>query len=197
METLKKMTDDELVHSYYDGNNNTAFDLLLQRHQQYIYNYILFRVKNIQLTEDIFQETFVKAITSIKRGFYSPSGKFRGWLSRIAHNLVIDHYRQLKNENTVSNDETSIDLLNDKSLCDSTIEDILIEMQISSDVRKIIRHLPDVQKEVLLMRYYQDLSFKEIAELTGVSINTALGRMRYALINMRRIAEENKMQLTR
>lgn len=196
METLKLMTDDELVHLYSNEDNNTAFDVLLKRHQQYIYNYIYFKVRDNQVTEDIFQESFIKAIVSIQRGAYLPSGKFRGWLARIAHNLTIDYFRQIKNENTFSNDDTEIDLLNDKTLCDGTIEDELIAMQITSDVRVLISHLPDVQKEVLVMRYYKDLSFKEIADLTGVSINTALGRMRYAIINMRRMAEENNIALT-
>lgn len=196
MEVLNSMTDDQLVHQYCCEGNNSAFDLLLQRHQQYIYNYIFFRVKSVQLTEDIFQESFTKAIVSLKKGSYTPAGKFRGWLSRIAHNLIIDHFRQQKNENTVSNDDAPVDLLNNHLLCDGTIEDALIEMQITKDVKKIIKELPNVQREVLIMRYYRDLSFKEIAELTGVSINTALGRMRYAIMNMRRIAEENKIQLT-
>ena len=194
--SLNPMTDDELVNEYYHGGNNVAFDILLQRHQQNVYNYIFFKVRNEHLTEDIFQETFIKAITCIQRGAYTPSGRFGGWISRIAHNLIIDHYRQLKAENTISNDDAQVDLLNDKSLCERTIEDSLIELQITSDVRKLIDHLPDVQKEVLVMRYYKDLSFKEIAELTDVSINTALGRMRYAIINMRRIAEENNVTLT-
>lgn len=196
METLKTMTDDQLVHLYSDEGNNIAFDTLLKRHQQYIYSYIYFKVRDNQIAEDIFQETFVKAIVSIQRGAYLPSGKFRGWLARIAHNLTIDHFRQVKNENTYSNDDREIDLLNDKSLCDGTIEDELILMQITSDIRTLIAHLPDVQREVLIMRYYKDLSFKEIADLTGVSINTALGRMRYAIINMRRMAEENNIVLT-
>lgn len=196
MEALTSMTDDCLVNEYYDGDNNEAFDILLQRHQRSIYNYIFFKIKNTQLTEDIFQETFVKAIMSIKRGAYVPSGRFKSWVTRIAHNLIIDYYRQQKAENTISNDEVSVDLFNDKSLCDGTIEDELVGLQITSDVRKLISHLPDVQKEVLVMRYYKNLSFKEIAEKTDVSINTALGRMRYAIINMRRIAEENNMILT-
>ncbi len=196
METLKTMTDDQLVHLYSDEGNNIAFDTLLKRHQQYIYSYIYFKVRDNQIAEDIFQETFVKAIVSIQRGAYLSSGKFRGWLARIAHNLTIDHFRQVKNENTYSNDDREIDLLNDKSLCDGTIEDELILMQITSDIRTLIAHLPDVQREVLIMRYYKDLSFKEIADLTGVSINTALGRMRYAIINMRRMAEENNIVLT-
>lgn len=196
METLKLMTDDELVHLYSNEGNNIAFDVLLKRHQQYIYNYIFFKVRDNQVAEDIFQESFIKAIVSIQRRAYSPSGKFRGWLARIAHNLTIDYFRQIKNENTFSNDDTEIDLFNDKSLCDGTIEDELIAMQITSDIRVLISHLPDVQKEVLVMRYYKDLSFKEIADLTGVSINTALGRMRYAILNMRRMAEENNIALT-
>lgn len=190
------MTDDQLVAEYYNEQNSLAFDILLQRHQQSIYNYIFFKVRNEQLTEDIFQETFVKTITCIQRGSYTPSGRFRGWVSRIAHNLIIDHFRQQKAENTISNDDAPIDLLNDKSLCGGTIEDDLVQEQITSDIRKIIAQLPDVQREVLVMRYYKDLSFKEIAELTGVSINTALGRMRYAIINMRRIAEEYNVALT-
>lgn len=196
METLKTMTDDQLVHMYYDAGNNSAFDVLLQRHQQYIFNYINFKIRDTQITEDIFQETFVKAIISIQRGAYSPSGKFRGWVARIAHNLIIDHFRMIKSENTLSNDDSDIDLFNNKSLCDSTIEDHLISMQITEDVRSLIAHLPDVQKEVLVMRYYKDLSFREIADLTGVSINTALGRMRYAIMNIRRMAEENNIVLT-
>lgn len=194
--SLNSMTDDQLVSEYFNRGNNTAFDILLQRHQQNVYNYIFFKVKNEQLTEDIFQETFIKAITCIKRGAYTPSGRFGGWVSRIAHNLIIDHFRQLKAENTISNDDTQVDLLNNKSLCDGTIEDDLIEMQITADIRKLITCLPNVQKEVLIMRYYKGLSFKEIADLTGVSINTALGRMRYAIINIRRIAEENNVTLT-
>lgn len=194
--SLTLMTDDQLVGEYFNRGNNVAFDILLQRHQQNVYNYIFFKVKNEQITEDIFQETFVKAITCIKRGAYTPSGRFGGWVSRIAHNLIIDHFRQLKAENTISNDDSQVDLLNNKSLCDGTIEDDLIEMQITADIRKLITYLPEVQKEVLIMRYYKGLSFKEIADLTGVSINTALGRMRYAIINIRRIAEENNVTLT-
>lgn len=196
METLKNMSDDQLVHAYSNEGNNIAFDLLLQRHQQYVFNYINFKIRDTQITQDIFQETFVKAIMSIQRGAYSPSGKFRGWLARIAHNLIIDHYRQIKSENTLSNDDSSIDLFNNKSLCDGTIEDDLINMQITADIRALISHLPNVQREVLIMRYYKDLSFKEIADLTGVSINTALGRMRYAIMNIRRMAEENDIILT-
>lgn len=195
METLRAMTDEELVTTYSNGDN-FAFDILLSRHKQSVFNYIYFTVRKRELAEDIFQETFIKAIVTIKQGRYTETGKFRAWISRIAHNLIIDHFRQEKNENTVSNDDAPIDLLNNTSLCDGTIEDEMVQNQITSDVRKLISYLPDTQREVLEMRYYQDLSFKEIADQTGVSINTALGRMRYAIINMRRMADENSIILT-
>jgi RNA polymerase sigma-70 factor (ECF subfamily) len=195
MGILNKMTDEELVVSYYEGNN-TAFDCLLERHNSSLFNYIYFIVKNKELAEDVFQETFIKAITMIQQGRYTETGKFRAWITRIAHNLIIDHFRQKKNENTVSNDTVSVDLLNNASLCDRTIEDLLVQNQILADVRKLITQLPENQREVLEMRYYQDLSFKEISEITGVSINTALGRMRYAILNMRKMAEENQMILS-
>ena len=192
---LKKMTDEQLVVLYAEGNNS-AFDVLLTRHKSNIYSYIYFIVRNREMAEDIFQETFVKAITTIKQGRYTESGKFRAWINRIAHNLIIDNYRQEKNEQTISNDDCEVDLLNNAKLSDGTIEDELVKDQILADVKKLITYLPDNQKEVLLLRYYQDLSFKEIAEITGVSINTALGRMRYAILNMRRLAEEKNMILT-
>lgn len=195
METLKIMTDEELVQSYFIGNNQ-AFDILLDRHKQSVFSYIYFIVRKKELAEDIFQETFIKAIVNIKQGRYTENGKFRAWISRIAHNLIIDHFRQMKNENTVSNDDAPVDLLNDMSLCDGTIEDKLIKSQITSDIRKLISFLPDSQREVLEMRYYQGLSFKEISDQTGVSINTALGRMRYAILNIRKMAEDNRIILT-
>ncbi len=195
MEELISQTDEQLVSDYSNGNNQ-AFDILLDRHKQVVYSYIYFTVRNRELAEDIFQETFIKAILTIKQGRYTETGKFRAWISRIAHNLIIDHFRQKKNENTVSNDEAPVDLLNNPSLCDGTIEDEIVRLQITSDIRKLISYLPDSQREVLEMRYYQDLSFKEIAEQTGVSINTALGRMRYAILNIRRMAEEHDIVLT-
>ncbi len=195
MVQLKKMTDEELVVVYAQGNNS-AFDVLLNRHRSSLYSYIYFIIRNRELAEDIFQETFVKAIVTIKQGRYTENGKFRAWLSRIAHNLIIDNYRQEKNEQTVSNDECDVDLFNNAKLSDGTVEDMIVKDQIMLDVRKLIECLPDNQKEVLILRYYQDLSFKEIADITGVSINTALGRMRYAILNMRRLAEEKNMILT-
>lgn len=195
MNTLKKMTDEELVVLYAEGNN-AAFDVLLNRHKSNIHSYIYFIVRNRDLAEDIFQETFVKAIVTIKQGRYTENGKFKAWITRIAHNLIIDNFRQERSENTISNDDVEVDLFNNMKLCDGTVEDHLVNRQVLSDVKKLVQHLPDNQREVLEMRYYQDLSFKEIADITGVSINTALGRMRYAILNMRRMANENRMELS-
>lgn len=189
------MTDEQLVKAYAQGNNE-AFDILLKRHQERIFNYILRIIKNEDIANDIFQETFVKAILTIKQGRYTENGKFPAWISRIAHNLIIDYYRQEKSENLQSADIDDVDVLNRKELCEETIEDMIISDQIKEDVKYLIKELPYLQREVLKMRYYQNLSFKEIAELTGVSINTALGRMRYAILNLRRIAMEKDIVLT-
>ena len=188
------LTDDMLVARYSEGDNK-AFDELLARYQGKLFNYIYFIVRSQEVAEDIFQETFVKAITTIQQGRYTASGKFSAWLIRIAHNMIIDGFRQERNENTVSNDETEMDLLNDADLCDDNIETQMVNEQTLTDVRRLVDALPDNQREVVYMRFYQDLSFKEIADITGVSINTALGRMRYALLNMRRIAEEKHIVL--
>ena len=190
------LTDEMLVREYAEGNND-AFDTLLRRHQDRIYSYILRVIKNEDVANDIFQETFVKAIMTIRQGRYTENGKFPAWISRIAHNLIIDYYRQEKSENLQSVDLTEVDILNRRDLCEETIEDVIITDQIFADVKYLIEELPDLQKEVLKMRYYQGLSFKEIAELTGVSINTALGRMRYAILNLRRIAHDKDIILTR
>ena len=195
MENLQKMTDDVLVALYTKGNNQ-AFDILLERYKDKLYSYIYFSVRNDELAEDIFQETFVKAIVTIQQGRYTENGKFSAWLTRIAHNLIIDLFRQERNENVVSNDETEVDLFNNIKLSDDTIETKLVNEQVLSDVRRLVDVLPDNQREVVYMRFYQDLSFKEISEITGVSINTALGRMRYALLNLRRLAEEKNIELT-
>lgn len=188
------LTDDMLVARYSEGDNK-AFDELLARYQSKLFNYIRFTVRDQEQAEDIFQETFVKAIVTIQQGRYTATGKFGAWLTRIAHNLIIDGYRQERSENTVSNDEAETDLLNDADLCDDNIEMQMVAEQTLSDVRRLVDALPDNQREVVYMRFYQDLSFKEIAEITGVSINTALGRMRYALMGMRRIAEEKHIVL--
>lgn len=196
MQNLEKLSDDVLVAYYSEGNNN-AFDVLLTRHQAKVYNYILQMVKDRNLADDIFQETFVKAITTIKQGRYAEAGKFSAWVCRIARNLIIDNFRQEKVEATVSTDDSNYDVLNRKDLSEDTIEDMLIDSQIQADVRRLVKQLPDSQREVLIMRYYKGLSFKEIADVTGVSINTALGRMRYAILNLRRIAKENRIALSR
>lgn len=195
MKNLKTMTDEALVDLYARGNNS-AFDVLLNRYKKNIHSYIFYIVRNQDLTEDIFQETFLKVIMTIKQGRYTDSGKFKAWITRIAHNLIIDNYRQERNENTISNDEVEVDLFNDMKLCDANVEDDMVQEQVFADIKKLVKHLPDNQREVLEMRYYQDMSFKEIADLTGVSINTALGRMRYAILNMRRMADENRMELS-
>jgi RNA polymerase sigma-70 factor (ECF subfamily) len=195
MNTLKLMTDEELVILYAEGDN-AAFDVLLNRYKSSIHSYIYYIVHNRDLTEDIFQETFVKVIMTIKQGRYTENGKFKAWITRIAHNLIIDYFRQERSENTISNDEVEVDLFNNMKLCDGTVEDDMVRRQVLSDVKKLIEYLPDNQREVLEMRYYKNFSFKEIADMTGVSINTALGRMRYAILNMRRMAEENKMELS-
>ncbi|OUO54277.1 RNA polymerase subunit sigma-24 [Parabacteroides sp. An277] len=195
MNTLDLLTDENLVILYAEGNN-AAFDVLLNRHKASIHSYIYFIVRNKELAEDLFQETFVKVIMTIKQGRYTENGKFKAWITRIAHNLIIDNFRQERNENTISNDEVEVDLFNNVNLCDRTIEDQMVEHQVYADIRKLIRFLPENQREVLEMRYYQDLSFKEIADLTGVSINTALGRMRYAILNLRRMADEHHIELS-
>ena len=196
MEALKILTDIELVELYAQGNSE-AFDALLYRHKNKVFAYIYFTVRNKELAEDIFQETFVRVITMLRQGRYAETGKFTAWVNRIAHNLIIDHFRQERSENTVSNDECSdFDLLNNSKLCDGTVEDYIIQEQIYGDVRNLVNILPEEQQTVVQMRYYEGLSFKEIADKTNVSINTALGRMRYALLNMRRIADEKGMVLS-
>ena len=196
MQDISRKTDEMLVKAYANGDNQ-AFDTLLRRHQNRVFNYILNIIKNKDVADDIFQETFVKAIMTIKQGRYTDTGKFSAWLTRIAHNLIIDYFRQEKSENTVSVDQDETDVLNRRDLSEENVEDLLVTCQINTDVRRIMQSLPDSQREVLEMRFYRDMSFKEIAETTGVSINPALGRMRYAVLNMRRIAQDNNIVLTR
>lgn len=195
MEDMNMLTDEQLVCLYAEGEN-TAFDVLLQRHQNRIFSYIYNIVKDKDLADDLFQETFVKAILTINQGRYTENGKFPAWITRIAHNLIIDYYRQEKAQAQLSCDNDDINILNRKELSEETIEDAIVRRQILSDVKLLVQELPESQKEVLEMRYYMDMSFKEIAEATGVSINTALGRMRYAILNLRKIAEERNIVLT-
>ena len=180
----------------YVGGDNKAFDELLARTQTKLFTYIMFVVRDHDMADDIFQETFVKVITKLQNGQYTDSGKFQFWVTRIAHNVIMDWYRAQKNEHIVEPTEDN-DLTNLKgaSVMDTYRETELVNEQVLADVKRLMNALPTPQREVVYMRFFQQLSFKEIAELTGVSINTALGRMRYALINLRRMAKEHKMEL--
>ena len=195
MKKIEEMTDEELAMSYIAGDRK-AFDLLLLRNQSKLFSYILFDVRDHDCANDIFQETFVKVITRLQQGKYVPSGKFGAWLLRIAHNMIMDWYREQRTENIIEtpkdNDMSNIKEL---SILDNSIESTFINTQIISDVKKMLNMLPPAQREVVFMRFYQELSFKEIAEATNVSINTALGRMRYAILNLRRMAKSHKIQL--
>ena len=196
MRNLDKYTDEQLVAAYASGDYE-AFDALLLRHKSRLFTYIVQMVRDRDLADDIFQETFVKAITTIRQGRYSDFGKFSAWITRIARNLAIDSFRAEKSEATVSTDDTNFDVLNRRELSEETVEDAMIDLQIEHDVRRLVDELPEPQREVLMMRFYKNFSFKEIAEMTGVSINTALGRMRYAILNMRRLAREKELILSR
>lgn len=192
MKTFDTFTDEMLVSSYAKGNN-AAFEELLCRHKDKVFSYIYSITHNRELTEDIFQETFVKAIVTIKQGNYTEHGKFAAWISRIAHNLVIDFYRKEANQNTCSNDSYDYDLLNNSELCEQHIEDVMIYEQTIEDMVGLIELLPENQQEIVKLRFYDDLSFKEIAEKVDISINTALGRMRYAVLNLRKLATQRNL----
>ena len=188
MKTLEQMTNEELAIMYVEGNNR-AFDLLLSRLQTKIFSYILFIVRDHDTADDIFQETFLKVISRLQQGLYATTGKFSAWVMRIAHNVIMDWYRLHKVENVVEAN-TGNDLSNvGTDITVGNIESQYVNDQIMNDVRHIMNRLPATQREVVFMRYYQDMSFKEIADATNVSINTALGRMRYAILNMRRMAK--------
>ena len=187
---------DEALALLYVGGDNRAFDELLARNQQKLYNYILFVVRDPELANDVFQETFVKVITRLQDGKYTDSGKFSFWLTTIAHNVIMDAFRQQKSEHVVEvYEDNDLNKLRRQDLLEINRENEFVNTQIMQDVRHLMDTLPAPQREVVYMRYYQDMSFKEIAEATGVSINTSLGRMRYALINMRRLAKEHDLQL--
>ena len=187
---------DESLALLYVGGDNRAFDELLARNQQKLYNYILFVVRDPELANDVFQETFVKVITRLQEGKYTDSGKFSFWLTTIAHNVIMDTFRQQKSEHIIeASEDNDLNKLRRQDLMEMNRENEFVNAQIMKDVRHLMDTLPAPQREVVYMRYYQDMSFKEIAEATGVSINTSLGRMRYALINMRRLAKEHDLQL--
>ena len=189
------MTNEQLALSYVNGNNQ-AFDLLLLRNQSKLFSYILFVVHDQDLANDIFQETFVKVITKLQERKYVDSGKFSAWIMRIAHNVIMDWYRDNRAQNIVeATEDNDLSNINSNNCLDYNIEDRYINEQVLRDVKKMMNLLPPTQREIVFMRFYQEMSFKEIAETTGVSINTALGRMRYAILNLRRMAKKSKMSL--
>jgi RNA polymerase sigma-70 factor (ECF subfamily) len=191
-----KISDSVLIVNYLDGNQN-SLEQLIHRHKNRVFAYILMVVKDKQLADDIFQDTFIKVINTIQAGSYKEEGKFIQWVMRIAHNLIIDYFRKSKRLPVIDNDNSEYDIFDTIQFTDVSVEDKMILDQIHRDVRELIEHLPKEQKDVLYMRHYSDMSFKDIAEHTDVSINTALGRMRYALINLRKLIEEKKVILTR
>lgn len=192
---LKQQSDQELVQRFLKGDN-ASIEILINRHKNKVYTYIILTVKNQHLAEDIFQDTFIKVIKSLHDGKYRDDGKFLSWVIRIAHNLIIDHFRKEKQINTFTSEDYEADIFNSKKLSEGNVEEFIIREQIIHDVRSLVNELPEDQKQVILLRHYGGLSFKEIAEQTNVSINTALGRMRYALINLRKLIRENKINLT-
>lgn len=192
---LTKLSDSQLLSAYLSGDGN-AISLLIERHKKRVTEYIRMMVKDRDVADDIFQETFIKVVRFIDEGRYTDNGKFLSWVLRIAHNQVIDYFRQNKQQNKITECDAGFDILGTLKFSNDTVEDRMVSSQIESDVRKLIEYLPEEQKQVVTMRYYDDLSFKEIAELTQVSINTALGRMRYALINLRKMIKENQLILS-
>jgi RNA polymerase sigma factor, sigma-70 family len=195
MKQLHEMTNEELALSYINGDNK-AFDLLLSRNQEQLFSYIFFIVKDRALADDLFQETFIKVITKLNEGKYCTNGRFGAWLITVAHNTIMDFYRSSKNDKYLNNIDTNeFDNAVSISLMDSCIENHYVNQQVLKDVKRMVDMLPPLQREVVFMRFFQQLSFKEIAEITNVSINTALGRMRYAILNLRRMAKTNGITL--
>lgn len=189
------ISDKELISKYLNGNEG-SLEKLICRHKRKVYSYIFMVVKDDQLADDIFQDTFIKVINTIRSGSYKEEGKFIQWVMRIAHNLIIDHYRRAKRLPLVNNSNDDFDIFSVIRISDPSVEERIITDQIHEDVRTLIELLPEEQKEVLVMRHYYNMSFKDIAETTDVSINTALGRMRYALINLRKIIKEKNLILS-
>ncbi len=192
---LNKMSDSELLDLYLSGDQN-AISKLIERHKKRVTDYIYMMVKDREIADDIFQETFIKVVRFVDEGRYTDNGKFLSWVLRIAHNQVIDHFRQTRQQNKITESDAGYDILGTMKFSNDTVEDKLVTAQIHEDLRKMIDHLPEEQKQVVMMRYFDNLSFKDIAEQTEVSINTALGRMRYALINLRKLIKDNQMVLT-
>ncbi len=193
---MQKADEHLLIKSYLNGHTS-SLQILVERHKQRLYSYIMIMVKKRELADDIFQDTFVKIINTLKSGNYKEEGKFIQWAMRIAHNLVIDHFRKSKKMPITESKREEYDIFDTIRFTDPSVEDQMVIDQIHSDVKKLIQYLPDEQKEVLFLRCYAGLSFKDIAEQTEVSINTALGRMRYAILNLRKLVNENDIVLTR
>ena len=195
MSTLKTMSDEQLALAYIDGNNR-AFDELLSRNQDRVFTTIMYAVKDEDLANDLFQETFLKVITKLQNGQYSDTGKFSWWLTRIAHNVVIDHFRALKSSKIVEAPrDNDLSNLRSEAIHNQSRESELNNEQVMEDVKRLVEALPEAQRDVVNMRFFQELSFKEIAEQTNVSINTSLGRMRYALINLRKLTRQYGVNL--
>lgn len=195
MKNYSDMTDEELAVCYMKGENK-AFDLLLEHNQSTIFSYILFVVHDEDKANDIFQDTFIKIIVKLRNGLYAPTGKFSAWCMRIAHNVIMDIYRDHKSDHTIDvNEDNDLSNISSDNVREMNIEQAFVNNQVLRDVKKIMGQLPNPQREVVYMRYYQQMSFKEIADVTNVSINTALGRMRYAILNMRRMAREHNIAL--
>lgn len=192
---FKVLSDQQLLNAYLSGDQR-AISQLIDRHRKRVLDYICMMVKDRDVADDIFQETFIKVVRFLDERRYTDNGKFLSWVLRIAHNQVIDHFRQTKQQNQITEADAGYDLLNSHKFSDKTVEDQLVTVQIEEDVRRLVDHLPEEQREVVMMRYYGGLSFKEIAEQTDVSINTALGRMRYALINLRKMIAEKQLILS-
>ena len=191
---MQVLSDQVLLNRYLSGNRS-AISQLIERHSRRVKDYIRMMLKDDELAEDLFQETFIKAVRVIDDGRYTDNSKFLSWVLRIAHNQVIDYFRAQKQSKLINESEAGYDLFGSLKLADRNVEDRMVAEQIEADVRQLIELLPEEQREVVVMRYYSDMSFKEIAEQTGVSINTALGRMRYALINLRRMIREKNLVL--
>ena len=195
MNNLKTLTDEVLVRLYVEGNHE-AFNVLLNRYESKVFSYIAYIVRNNDVAEDLFQDTFMRVVATLKNGKYAEQQKFSAWLMRITHNILVDYFRQLNNEKNISNDENEVDLFNDIKLADeNNVENQIIQMQNLNGLQQIIKMLPDNQQQIIDLRFYQDMSFKEIAAKLNCSINTALGRTRYALINLRKLAVAHNVSL--
>ena len=190
------ITPDNVLITQYLSGSNEAFDTLLSRYKQRIYSFIYSKIKDKEIVDDIFQDTFIKVIKSLKKGTYNEEGRFLSWVMRIAHNLIVDHFRRKKRMPMYDSHDTAYDVFYKMSEPSKNVEDSLIDTQIKCDLNTLMLELPQNQLEVLRMRLYQDMSFKEIAERTNVSINTSLGRMRYGLINLRKLIDERNLTMT-